>query len=443
MQKEILRILSLGKFGEVTQNFFVYQFGRDLLIVDCGLGFSDQDDESIVLPDFSYLEKSDFKIQGLVLTHGHEDHIGGLSYFLTRTRARFPIFGSRLTSALAQAKLDEKLITNFKVKEVDSQAQLKLGPFDLSFVHVTHSIPDTFNLVIKTPAGLVYHASDFKFDWSPPLGRRTEVGKIAEIGRKGVDLLVSDCLRSEKSGYTLSESMIEESMEKEIKSCRGKFFVTTMSSNVSRWQQAINVAARFNRKIVPLGRSVEKIIDLANRLGYLKIPKNSLVALDKAHRLPPKKLAFLVAGSQAQPGSALDKLARGKSRVKINPKDKVVFSTDYIPGNEVAIYDLIDRLSRRGVDVSYSDIRDNLHVSGHGAQLDLSLMIGLTKPRFLLPIGGAFRHMRQYSVLAQKMGYHEDKILLPEPEQTIEVHGSNRICLGEKLSLRLSTIKQK
>ncbi len=439
----MLKIISLGRFGEVTQNFFVYQFGNDLLIVDCGLGFSENDNEEIILPDFSYLEQGNLKIQGLVLTHGHEDHIGGLSYFLSKTKLRFPVYGSRLTAALAQAKLDEKLITDFKVKEVSSADQLHLGPFNVGFVHVTHSIPDTFNLVIKTPVGTVYHAADFKFDWNPPLGRRTEVGKIAEIGAKGVDLLVSDCLRSEKSGYTLSESMIEESLEREIKNCRGKFFVTTMSSNVSRWQQAINVATRFNRKVVPLGRSVEKIIDLACKLGYLKIPKNSLVLSDKAHRLAPKQLAFLVAGSQAQHGSALDKLARGKLRIKIHPNDKVVFSTDYIPGNEVAIYDMIDRLSYQGVQISYSDIRDDLHVSGHGAQLDLSLMIGLTKPRYLLPIGGAFRHMRQYSVIAQGMGYSEDKILLPGPEGTIEMASPDKVCLGGKVSLHLSAVRQK
>ena len=269
------------------------------------------------------------------------------------------------------------------------------------------------------------------------MGRQSDVGKIAQISNQGIDLLLSDCLRSEKTGYTLSEKMIEESFEREIHDCQGKFFVSTMSSNVSRWQQALNVIAEHRRKAVLVGLSVDKVINIAVRLGYLKIPPGVVVPLKKIKSYQPQQLAFLISGAQAQAGSALERVVHGEhGQIKIQPGDKVVFSADYIPGNEVAIHHLIDRLSYLGAAVSYSEISDDIHVSGHAAQFDLALLISLVRPKFLLPIGGAFRQMKQYALLAQKMGYQEKQILLPEKNRTIEMISGGQVRLGSRVNLR-------
>ena len=440
-----LTITAFGKFAHVTQNMFAYEYQDNILIVDCGMGFTEMSDgeEGLLIPDISYLRQNRQKIKGIVLTHGHEDHIGGMAYVLPQIGTNIPIFGSKLTIALTRAKLEEAKIYGFKINEINSNSLINIGPFSISFVHVTHSIPDTFNVVITSPVGIIYHAADYKFDWTPVMDRPTEVGKIAMIGQKGVTLLLSDCLRSEKPGYTPSEQMIEDSLEREIKSCKGKFFVTTMSSNVSRWQQAINVAISRGRRIVPMGRSVEKIIKVAMDLKYLNLPPKLVIPIEKADRFQDRELAFLVSGSQGQSGSALDKLANGKFRhVKIRPRDRIVFSADYIPGNEVAINKLIDKISRLGADVSYSGILDDLHVSGHGAQLDQALMVSLVKAKYLLPIGGEFRMMKQFSQMAQRMGYQEENVLLPEENQIIEVTGNGEVKLGQKIQLKLGVVKQ-
>jgi ribonuclease J len=432
-----LKIISLGGFGNVTQNLFVYEYKDNILVVDCGIGFIEEVSKKteLIVPDINYLVQNQGKIRGIILTHGHEDHIGGLPFLLPKLKRNIPIYASRLTAALAEEKLGE-YNQSWGINILDSDSKLNLGPYSLEFILITHSIPDTFHLLIQTPIGVVYHGADFKFDWTPVMGQQTEVGKIALAGNQGVTLLLSDCLRSEKAGYTLSEQMIEDSFEREIKDCRGKFFVTTMSSNVSRWQQAVNVAAAHQRKIALVGRSVEKIINIAARLGYLQIPKGIIVPVKKTKYLRPQEIAFLIAGSQAQTGSALDKIASGEfNDIKVEAQDKVVFSADYIPGNEVAIHRLIDQLSLQGADVSYSEILDDLHVSGHGSQADLALMIGLVQPIWLLPIGGAFRQMKQYAFLAQKMGYPGEKILLPQKNQIVEMIPGGQVRLGPKIPL--------
>lgn len=435
--KKILKIISLGGFGTVTQNLFVYEYQDSILIIDCGIGFVERrmKKTELIVPDFSYLVQNREKIRGIVITHGHEDHMAGLPFLLPKLKKEVPIYAARLTTALIEEKLGEHGLTN-KINIIDSETRLNLGPFALNFIYITHSIPDTFHVVIQTPVGIIYHASDFKFDWTPVMSRQTEVGKIALSGNQGVDLLLSDSLRSEKAGYTLSEQMIEESFEREIKDCRGKFLVTTMSSNVSRWQQAINVMVAHRRKIVIVGRSVEKVISIAQKIGYLHIPKGFLIPIGRTKYFKPEQLAFLISGSQAQVGSALEKVIHRERRdVTINPGDKVVFSADYIPGNEMAIHSLIDKLSYLGADVSYSEISDDIHVSGHGAQADMALLINLTRPKWLLPIGGAPRQMKQFALLAQRMGWMEEKILLPGKNQTIIMMTGGQVKLGPKISL--------
>jgi ribonuclease J len=433
---KILKIMSLGGFGNVTQNLFVYEYKGNILVVDCGVGFIEEGKKAeLIVPDISYLVQNQEKIRGIVLTHGHEDHTAGLPFLLPRLKRNIPIFASRLTAGLVEEKLEEYNLS-YKINLINSENRLNFGPFSLEFVYITHSIPDTFHIIIRTPLGIIYHGGDFKFDWTPVMGRQTEVGKIARVGQEGVALLLSDSLRSEKGGYTPSEQMVEESFLREAKDCKGRFFVTTISSNVSRWQQAINVAASYQRKVILVGRSVKKVINIATQLGYLHLPKGIIFPIKKTKYLRANEIAFLVSGSQAQTGSALDKIASGENRdIEVKAGDKVVFSADYIPGNELAIHRLIDKLSWLGADVSYSEISDDIHVSGHGSAADLSLLIGLTQPKWLLPIGGAFRQMKQYALLVQRMGYPAQNILLPAKNQTIQMLPGSQLRLGPKISL--------
>lgn len=443
-QQPPLRIISLGGWGKVTQNLFVYQYDNQILVVDCGVGFPDEETAKgdLLVANVDYLVKNREKIQGIVITHGHEDHYGGLPFVLPKLNRKIPIYASRLTAALIKDKLDEYR-QPVKINLIDSREKVSLGNFNLEFIYLTHSIPDTFGVAINTPIGTILHISDFKFDWTPVMGTVSDVGKIATIGNKRVVCLLSDCLRSEKAGYTLSEQMIDDSLEREMRDCKGKVFITTMSSNVSRWQQALNVSVKYGRQVALLGMSIEKIFKIASRLGYLKIPKGILVPVKKIKNLPKEKISLFVAGSLAQTGSALDRITAGEFRdIEIKPGDKVIFSApDYIPGTELAIHKLIDNLSRLGADVSYSEILDDLHVSGHAAQGELSLMISLARPHYLIPIGGAFRQMRQYALLAQKMGYFEEQIILPDRHETIEISAGGQVKLGPKISSRTHLVK--
>ncbi len=405
-----LRIISLGGFGKVTSNMFVYEYGDDILLVDCGIGFPTEDmlGVDLLIPDISYLKNKINHIKALVLTHGHEDHTGALPYILPQLKG-VPVYASKLTAHLAMEKLAEYQGVPKQVNILIPGQPLGLGKFTVESARISHSIPDATNLIIQTPVGTVYHGSDFKFDFSPVDGVLPDVGRIAAVGNSGVHLLLSDCLGSERKGYTPSEKTLEEMFEREINNCPGKFIVTTMGSNISRFRQAIDAAIRH-------GRSV------AQNLGYIKVPKGVFIDPKQARRMPPQNLCLLVAGSQGQTGSAMERLGMGEHQdATIKPGDKIVFSSDYIPGTESATQSLIDSLSKLGGTVVYSNITDNLHVSGHGSQQDLLLMMALTRPKYLIPIGGTYRHMVQYSRLAQSMGYQEAQILLPEYNQTIEV----------------------
>ncbi len=421
-----LRLIPLGGVGDVTKNMYVYEYRHnpntisDILIVDCGIGFPDEAmyGVDLVIPDTTYLRDKKDKIRAIVLTHGHEDHIGALPYILPDLKV--PVFGTRLTAALAEVKLRDFGLQNH-VNEAKITDILRFGPFTVEFVHVTHSIPDAANLIIRTPVGIFYHGSDFKFDWTPIDGQQTDVGKIAHTAKEGILCLLSDCVRVESPGYTLSEEVIEDTLEREIKNCNGKFIFTTQSSNISRIQQAVNVAIRNNRKVAFLGRSIEQNVEVTRKLKYLDFPDMFVVTDKELKRYQPKDLALIVTGSQAQPNAALSRIAEGIHKyVNIAKGDVVVFSADPIPGYENAVHGLIDTLTAQGARVAYSEIMDELHVSGHGAANDLALMIGLTHPKFIIPIGGTFRQMKHYSEMAQKMGYAENRIMLPRFGEIIE-----------------------
>lgn len=400
---------------------YVYEYKDEILLVDCGLGFPDETmlGVDLLLPDISYLLNSKKKIVGLVLTHGHEDHIGGLPFILPQL-PEFPIYASPLTAALANEKLAEfGLKPSIQTVKFD-KSTISLGKFKATFLRITHSVPDSANIIINTPVGNFYHGSDFKFDFTPADKKRTEFHKISQSGDEGVLCLMSDSLGSERKGFSHSEEGLAANFEREMRTCSGKFIVTTYSSNISRLNQAVSAAKKFNRKVCFIGRSIMKVKNIAVRMGYMNIPRGMEVPVDKIHEYKDSQLLLLVAGSQGQENSALTRIADGVHKeVKINPLDVVVMSSDTIPGNEVAVNSLIDTLAKKGVRVHYSEITDDFHVSGHGSTGDLQLLISLTHPKFLLPISGTYRQMAAYRELALKMDYPRRDIFIVENGQEV------------------------
>ena len=424
--KDAVRIIPLGGTGNVTKNMFVYEYRydgqlRDILLVDCGVGFPEPDmfGVDLVIPDVRYLENKRDKIRGLVFTHGHDDHIGGIPYIYKKLGS-VPMWGTKLTAAFANIKLRE-IHSKAKVTAVEFSQTLRIGPFTVSFARVTHSVPDAANLIIQTPIGVVYHGSDFKFDFSPLDGKLSELAKITEAGRRGVLVMLTDSLGSERPGFTPSEQIVGETLEKELAMCTGKFLFTTQSSNISRIQLAIEIALKHGRKIAFFGRSIDQNSEEAVKLGYMRFPREAIIRDRDLKKLPPTKQFLIVAGSQGQPESALSRIANETHKfVRISEGDTVVFSADPIPGNEHNVSTLIEQLYRKGARVSYSDIMEDLHVSGHGSQGDLMLMLAAVGPRYIMPIGGTYRHMMQYRRLAVDVGYNKRDVLIPEEGEVIE-----------------------
>ena len=428
--------IPLGGVGDVTKNMYLYEYNDQILIVDCGLGFADETmlGVDLLLPDISYLLKTKKKIIGMVLTHGHQDHIGALPFILPSLPG-FPIYATPLTAAFANEKLTEFGET-VRVKTVKfGEEDIRLGDFIISFIRVTHSIPDTAHIFIKTPVGNFYHASDFKFDLTPFDGNKTDFAKISEVSKQGVMCLMSDCLGAEREGHTPSERILSENIEQEMRLCSGKFILTTYSSNISRLNQAIVAAKKLGRKVCFVGRSLVKASKIAQKLGYMKLEKGMEITLEDIKNYKDSNLLLFVAGSQGQENSALSRVVNGEHReVKISPNDVIVFSSDPIPGNEVSINSLIDSISKKGVKVIYSKNNDDFHVSGHAAAEDLMLMITLANARNILPIGGTFRHMAAYKDLAERLGFEEKQIFLIEDGQEV-IFSKDKGFLGKKIEL--------
>ncbi|MDP3724482.1 MAG: ribonuclease J [bacterium] len=429
-----LRIIPLGGVGTVTKQMFAYIYGDDMLVVDCGIGFGGQDlfGVDFSIPDCAPLRSMRKKLHAYLLTHAHEDHIGALPFILPELPA--PIYGTPFTVAMVQERLREKRIPHQAIS-MQLRQPYHFGAFTVEAVHMTHSVPDAAALRISCPAATVVHAADFKFDWTPVDGLPSDAARLGQFGEEGVDVLLSDCLRAEKKGTTLSERSIEETFESELLKTRGKFLMTTASSNISRIQQAVDVALRNGRKISFVGRSIERTVLVAQRLGMLHLPSHAVVDADAISSMRPENIVAIVSGSQGQIGSALERIALGKHQIKVTADDTVVFSADPIPGSEVAVHRVIDLFSRRRARVLYSDILDDLHVSGHGAQTDLALMVGLTRPYAVLPIGGDYRHMDHYASLVRQMGYEEHQILMIAEGQPILV-GRHRIHLDKPIPVR-------
>lgn len=421
-----LSFLALGGLEDVTRNMYLYEYNNQILIVDCGLGFADETmlGVDLLLPDISYLldavSKGKKKIVGMLLSHGHEDHIGALPFALPQL-PQFPIYASPFTAALANEKLREFRITT-KIQPVPFNGQeVTLGVFKASFIRITHSVPDTANIVISCPGGTIYHGSDFKFDLTPADGKKTDFGKIAKAGEMGVLGLMCDSLGSERVGFSKSEESLEANFEDVIRACVGKCLITTYSSNIARLNQAIVVAEKLGRNVCFVGKSLIKTKNVAKRLGYLKIREGTEVQVDEVKKIKPNQLLLIVAGSQGQENSAMTRVANDEHReISLSPQDIVILSSDTIPGNEVVVHNMIDAIAKKGAKVIYKEISgDGFHVSGHGSQGDLLLMMSLVKAKYVVPISGTYRQMVAFSALARKLGYSKESICLLENGQEL------------------------
>ncbi len=436
-----LRFVPLGGVVGVTKNMYVYELYKDdmledILVVDCGIGFPLEKELGVdfVIPDISYLKDKVEKIRAILVSHGHEDHTSALPYHYKDLMSP-PIYASNLTASFIEHKFEEFDIPA-KVERVDYDKEYAFGNFKVKFIHVTHSIPDTAHMLIKTPIGSLYHGPDFKFDLTPPYGEPPNFYEITKAGHDGLLCLLSDALGSERDGFTLSEAIVGSTFEDTMRKTKGKFIMTTFSSNISRIRQCVEAAIKFNRKIVFLGRSMRENTRIAKEINYLPIPYNLVGKEEEVMTLPPNKVCLIVAGSQGQYGSALSKLANKMNKyVKIKPGDRVIISSDPIPGNENEVYALIEELTLQGADVVYSDIQDELHASGHGSREDLKLMMRLTNPKYFIPIGGTIRHQQQYRKLAEELGNKPDSVFLLQEGETVWFE-KGRATLGEKIETR-------
>lgn len=421
---ESLRIVPLGGMGNVTKNMFLYEYGNEMLLVDCGIGFPETSmlGVDVLIPDITYVQerlKKGARIVGMCLTHGHDDHIASLPYIVPQL-PDFEIYGSPLTASFADARMSDFNIKR-NVNVVNDDQPVELGSFSIEYIQMTHSVPQTRHLAIHTPQGTIYHGSDFKFDLTPVDGALPDFGKISRIGEEGVLCLLSDCLRVDRPEWSPSEMVLAETFEREVVDCQGKFIVTLMSSNVHRVGLVAKTAIEHGRKLVFIGRSIEQNVEVAQALKILAIPKKFIVHKKKMDQYPDKELCVVVAGSQGQPGSSLVRAVFGDHPIlSVGPKDKVVFATEPIPGNEMNVYTAIDELSRNRIDVVYSDVAKGLHVSGHAGATEQQLLIAMTKPAYLMPIGGTERHRIGYERLAGTMGYPKETVLLPKSGQVIE-----------------------
>lgn len=439
-----LKYIPLGGVTGVTKNMHLYEYEDKILIVDCGLGFADETmlGVDLMLPDISYLLKNpNKKIIGIAITHGHEDHFGALPYILPQLKGKFDIYATPLTASFINEKLKEFRVPN-KAISINFDKDVLIGPFMLSFMRVTHSVPDSSHIFIKTPVGNILHGSDFKHDLTPYDGKRSDFAKIVRKSDEGIMCLMSDCLGAEHSGFTPTEMTIGQRIYNEMGSTQGKFIFTTYSSNIARLNQVLDAAKKLNRKVCFMGRSLLKAKDIATQLKYMQIDKSLEIDLKEIGNYNHEQIVLIAAGSQGQESSALFRIANGDNKdISINKEDTILFSSDAIPGNEIAVNSLLDDLSKTGARVLYSAVSNGLHVSGHGHQGDLSLQMNLVRPKKVLPIGGTFKHMIAYKNLAIKNGFDERNVLLPDDGQEI-IFTRNDARYGKKISLQKVYVDQ-
>ena len=422
-KKPRLKIIPLGGLHEVGKNITVFQYDNEMIVVDCGLSFPEDDmlGVDLVIPDITYIIKNQEKLKGMVITHGHEDHIGSVPYFLKQVNT--PIYGTRLTLGLIKNKLAEhRLVESTKLNEVNPGETIKLGKyFKVEFIQSSHSIPDSVMLAIHTPVGTVVHTGDFKVDYTPMDGKIMDFGRLAELGNKGVLALMSDSTNAERKGFTMSESTVGEVFEKLFTNCTKRIVVATFASNVHRVQQIVNCAVKYGRKIAVCGRSMINMITTARELGYIDCPDNLFIDIDMINNYTDEQLLIITTGSQGETMSALTRMASGTHRkVKITPNDLVIISANPIPGNEKNVSKVIDSLMQIGAEVVYSALED-VHVSGHACQEEQKLILALTKPKYFIPVHGEYRHLIAHSETAKLMGVPKENIFKLENGKILEM----------------------
>jgi ribonuclease J len=417
-----LRLIPLGGAGEIGKNCTVLEQGDDLIVIDCGISFphAEQYGVDIVIPDFTYLIENKDRIKGLFITHAHEDHIGAISFLLPHISC--PIYGTKLTLALIELRLDDRWKGPMpKMVEVKPGAKVPAGDLEVEFVRVTHSIPETCALAIRTQHGIVLFTADFKFDFTPVDRQLTDMARLIELGQEGVLLLVSDSTNATTPGWGLSESAVTEGLRPLVAGARGRVLITTFSSHLHRMQQAILIAHEFGRKVVIMGRRMEQTLNLARQMEYVRFPRETLISMDEMSDYPPEQLMVLLTGSQGEPNAALSQMSRGEyRRLKVHEGDTIVFSTRPIPGNEGEINRVINNLVRRGANV-ITDAPTPIHASGHGYQDELKTMITLTKPFYLAPVHGEPLHQKAYKQMALGMGHAPHRIFLLDNGDPLEL----------------------
>ncbi len=432
MKDKKLRILPLGGLGEVGRNMMVYEYNGEILIVDTGLMFPDSDMYGVdyIIPDFSYLLDKRDKVRGIVITHGHEDHTGAIRHVLDEINA--PIYATPLTRGLLEVKLAKQGgIDKAKLHTVQAGEKVQIGPFQVEFFHVCHSIPDGVGLGITTPVGLIVHSSDYKFDHTPVDNWPSDYAKLSEFSQRGVLALLADSTNAERPGWTPSERVVDDALDKVFKDAPARIIIASFASLISRMQQVAEATKRYGRKLSFTGLSMVENMKIARKLGYLDIPDSLIVPIDQALNLPDKEVVIMCTGSQGEPTSIMGRLSTSTNRqFDIQPGDTVVLSSHPIPGNEENVYRTINRLFQRGANVIYEAIAP-VHVSGHASQEEMKLLLHLTRPKFFMPIHGEIRHLRQHALLAQQVGVPKENIAVIENGQAVEFTRDS-MTLGEK-----------
>ena len=420
---ENVRLIPLGGLGEVGKNMMVVEYGNDIIIIDVGLMFPDDEmfGVDLVIPDTNYLNDKTDRIRGILITHGHEDHVGGLPYVLPMLDFP-PVYATRLTQGLINVKLKEhRLLDKAVINVITPGDQLELGECLVEFFRVNHSIPDCVGIVIHTPIGTIVHTGDYKFDHTPIDGRPADFGTLARIGNEGVLVMMGDSTRVEVPGYTPSERIINDSLDKIFANAPGRILIATFASLISRVQQVVDTAVRYERKVALVGRSMINNVQMAIELGYLDIPKSVLIRAEDINKFQPEQIVIICTGSQGEPTSALTRIANQDHRqVRIQPNDTVILSATPVPGNEKMVNRTINNLFRQGAEVFYQAI-SNVHVSGHGAQEELKLMLGLLRPQFIMPVHGEYRQLFLHEKLACSLGIPKDHIVVVEDGDIVEV----------------------
>ena len=428
-----LKIAFLGGLNEIGKNMTLYECGNDMLLVDCGLEFPDPEmlGVDLVIPDFTYVLENASKIKGILITHGHEDHIGGLSYLLKSLN--IPVYSTKLTIGLIEGKLREhRILDQCTLNCIKPGDRVKLGCFDVEFIHVNHSIPDAVALAIRSPARTVVQTGDFKIDTTPIDGGVIDMARLAAIGEEGVLCLLSDSTNAAKPGFTESERKVGETFDVQFRRAGNRrLIVATFASNIHRVQQIINTAEKLGRKVALSGRSLENVVSVAAELGYINVPEGVLIGLDSINRYPPEKLVLITTGSQGEPMSALYRMAFSEHRrVEICPNDYVIISATPIPGNEKMVGRVVDELLKQGAEVVYEKMYD-VHVSGHACQEELKLMMSLTRPKYFMPVHGEQKHLQKHAALARAMGIPDENILIADNGKEVELTADKIRISGE------------